>query len=97
MEEAVFVIVNGKNKIDAPRDEEVESCILVVAVLEGDTEVDDRERLDLDAVRERLLTDGTLIPWTVLTVTATGVERVLVVELLVAAPIVPEGLLFSAT
>ena len=44
----------------------------------------------------RVLTDLTLTAWTVLIATGTGVELVLVEELLVlvaAAPIVPDGLL----
>jgi len=96
MEEMVLVIVTRSNKVEAPREEEVGSCILVGAALKDSVEVDDTGRLDLVAGRDKLLTDCTLT--TVLTATVTGVELVLVtgVELLLTAPIVPDGLLFSA-
>jgi len=96
IEETVVVIVTCSNGVEAPREEEVGSCILVEAALKDSVEVDDTGRLDLDAGRDRLLTDCTLM--TVFTATVTGVELVLVleVELLVAAPIVPDGFLSSA-
>jgi len=110
IEETVVVIVTCSNGVEAPREEEVGSCILVEAALKDSVEVDDTGRLDLDAGRNKLLTDCTLM--TVFTATVTGVELVLVlevellvlevellvleVELLVAAPIVPDGFLSSA-
>lgn len=92
----VVVIVNCSKDVEAPRREEVGVCILVEGALKDSVEVDDTGRLDLDAGGDKLLTDCTLM--TVLTVTVTGVELVVVleVELLVAVPIVPDGFLSSA-
>ncbi len=90
------MIVNCNNDIEAPREEEMGVCILVEAALKNSVEVDDTGRLGLDAGEDKLLTDCTLM--TVLTATATGVELVIVLELelLVAAPIVPDGFLSNA-
>lgn len=90
------MIVNCSNGVKAAREEEVGISIPVEAAVKDSVEVDDTGRLDLDAGGDKLLTDCTLM--TVLSATVTGVELVLVleVELLLAAPIVPDGFLSSA-
>lgn len=95
IEEMVVVIVNCSSDVEAPREEGVRVCILVEAALKNSVEVDDTGRRDLDAGGDKLLTDCTLM--TVLAnVTGVGLVLVLEVELLVAAPIVPDGFLSSA-
>ena len=104
MEDCLVVLSAGKKETGASTEDEVGSRLLVSMGLGDSARWDDGETADLDPRRDGLLTDRTLTAWTVLTATGTGigtgVELVLLdelLELLVAAPIVPDGLLLRAT